>query len=460
MMAIPTQISENVDADFRKLCDYTVEVMEKTGVPGVAVGVICDGREQTAGFGVTNVNHPLPVTSDTLFQIGSTTKTFTATAAMCLVEAGKLDLDTPIRKYLPDLKLPSPETTENITMRHLLTHVGGWDGDFFQDTGDGDDALSVYVRMMADLEQVTPIGALWTYNNAGFSLAGRVIEAVTGKPYEAAIKELIFEPLGMDMSFFFAKDVMVRSFVVGHQVNDDKQAEVVLHWPIGRGSHPAGGVASTVKDQLKYARFHLGDGTAQGERVLSPESMKLMQTAQVKGAGNVDAVGLSWMLRTLNGTRLVGHGGATSGQLSEFQLIPERGFGITVLTNGAPTGTLPRAGSDILEWALKHYFGLEETKPVAQPRPDSELAQYVGTYNSRVMALEVSAKDGELVVQLKVNPEMLGVFQLPDEIPPEIIGFYDTDKATDKNGGLWEFIRNPDGSLAWIRAGIRVYKRA
>src|SRR5262245_25415600 len=136
-MGIQTQISENVDADFRKLCDYTIEAMEKSGVPGVAVGVLRDGKPMTAGFGVTSVNHPLPVTSDTLFQIGSTTKTITATAAMCLVEAGKLELDTPIRKYLPDLKLPSPETTENITMCHLLTHVGGWDGDFFHDTGDG-----------------------------------------------------------------------------------------------------------------------------------------------------------------------------------------------------------------------------------------------------------------------------------------------------------------------------------
>jgi len=127
---------------FQELCDLVRERMQVHHVPGVALGVVWDGRDFMAGFGVTNVDHPLSVDGDTLFQIGSTTKTFTGTAAMRLVEMGKLDLDTPIRQYLRALRLADEEATARVNLRHLFTHTGGWVGDYFLDTGPGDDALA------------------------------------------------------------------------------------------------------------------------------------------------------------------------------------------------------------------------------------------------------------------------------------------------------------------------------
>src|SRR5579863_3467456 len=162
---------------FAGLCERIPDAMEKHKVPGVVLGIVYEGREFIRGFGVTNIRHPLPVDDKTLFQIGSTTKTFTATAAMRLVEAGKLALDQPIRSYLPDFAMRDPDVTARLTMRHLLTHTGGWDGDFFPDTGNGDDALAKYVKLMADLPQLTPLGTILSYNNSAFSLAGRAIEA-------------------------------------------------------------------------------------------------------------------------------------------------------------------------------------------------------------------------------------------------------------------------------------------
>ncbi|MCB0105225.1 MAG: beta-lactamase family protein, partial [Caldilineaceae bacterium] len=171
------------------------ELMSATGVPGAAVGIIHNGQRHTAAAGITNHDHPLPVTADTLFQIGSITKTMTATVAMRFVEAGRLDLDTPIQPYLPQFQLQDETAATQATMRHLLTHMGGWVGDYFENTGTGDDALARYVAKMAALPQQVPLGTLWSYNNAGFSLAGHVLEAIADKPYETIVQEELFDPL-------------------------------------------------------------------------------------------------------------------------------------------------------------------------------------------------------------------------------------------------------------------------
>jgi CubicO group peptidase (beta-lactamase class C family) len=122
------------DEKFAVVCGIVPAAMKQHRVPGVAIGIFCDGHEFTAGFGVTNVRHPLQVNEHTFFQIGSTTKTFTATLVMRLVEEGKLDLDKPIRNYIPGFRMKDADVTQRVTMRHLLTHTGGWEGDYFDDT--------------------------------------------------------------------------------------------------------------------------------------------------------------------------------------------------------------------------------------------------------------------------------------------------------------------------------------
>ena len=242
------------ESRFRAVCEETLHSMEQYQVPGVAVGISFQDQEWSAGFGTTNIEHPLPVDEDTLFQIGSITKTFLATVVMRLVDIGQLELDQPVRTYLPGLKLKDESVAARVTLRHLLTHTGGWVGDYFADCGMGDDAVERIVEQMADLEQLTPLGDVWSYNNSGFYLAGHIIEVITGKSFETALKELLLDPLDLQMSFFFAQDVITHRFVVGHEVIDG-QVKVARPWAIGRSAHPAGGIICGVKNLLRYALF-------------------------------------------------------------------------------------------------------------------------------------------------------------------------------------------------------------
>ncbi len=444
------------DSHLQPLSEKITEAMERLHVPGVAVGVLSEGEEYIAGFGVTNVEHPLPVDGDTLFQIGSTTKTVTGTAAMRLVEMGKLDLDAPVRTYLPDLRLASEEVAARVTMRHLFTHTAGWVGDYFDDDLHmGDDALARIVGGMATLPQQTPLGALWSYNNSGYYLAGRVIEVITGKSYEAAVEELVRIPLGMTMSLFGAWNVITHRVAVGHYVRDGNP-EVAHPWALSRSAHPAGGLISTVKDQLRYARFHLGDGTARdGSRLLSSESMALMQSPLVPASGG-QQWGLSWGLRDFGGARLVGHGGATNGQTSAFLMAPARGFAITVLTNADQGGTLH---GELTNWALRHYLDLNEPEPSIIPLSGLDLASYVSRYAGAGSTSDIDVTagiDGHLVMQMLHKGGFPAKETPPPPAPPPMrIGFFDKDRWIvldgPAKGARGEFLRNPDGSIAWLR---------
>ena len=205
--------STTMGSDQETLQAWVAESAERLAVPGVSVGVYHDGAEHRAVWGVTSVENPLPVDDDTLFQFGSTGKTFTATAIMRLVAEGRVDLDATVRTYLPELRLQDESVARDVTVLQLLNHTAGWAGDVFDSTGDGDDALARYVEKMADVDQVTPLGASVSYNNASLSVAGRVIERVTGTTFERAIAQLIFEPLGLEHCFFFPNDIMTRRFV-------------------------------------------------------------------------------------------------------------------------------------------------------------------------------------------------------------------------------------------------------
>jgi CubicO group peptidase (beta-lactamase class C family) len=436
--------------------------MARLHVPGVAVGIIDGDQEFVGGQGVTNVNHPLPVDGDALFQIGSTTKTVTALLAMRLVEDGALDLDEPVRTYLPDLRLADETVAARVTLRHLFTHTGGWEGDFFDDTGRGEDALARMVARLDETPQIAPLGAVWSYNNAGFYIAGRVIEAVTGQPYEVVARELMLDPLGMQHSYFFAEDAITEAVSAGHLVRDGK-AEIARPWGLARAANPAGGLISSARDQMIYARFHLGDGTAaDGTGVVTPETMALLHTAIGPGGNAIDAMALVWRIQLASdGTHIIGHGGATNGQMSAFLLVPSRQWAITVLTNADCGDQLHRA---ITRFALGRYLGLAlpDLTPITQD--DGDLAEYAGRYLSMATEITITAQDGMLHATIADR----GGFpkrDSPPTQPPQEAQF--APVGADRFVGVdehfaripVEFLRDAQGNIVWFRASGRLHVR-
>jgi CubicO group peptidase (beta-lactamase class C family) len=430
-------------------------------VPGVSVGLIADGEEVVAGFGVTNVDHPLPVDGDTLFQIGSITKTVTATALMRLVEQGKVGLDVPVRAYLPGLRLRDEAAAAGVTLRHLLTHTAGWFGDLFVDTGVGDDALARYVDGLADVEQLTPLGTVWAYSNSGFALAARVMEVATGKTAEDAITDLVLRPLDMTRSFFFARDAITHRVAAGHFVYEGVPA-VARPWHVPRSAHAIGGVVSSARDMLKYARFHLGDGSAaDGTRLLSAEAVRLMRTPQTAGA--LDARrGLGWTLDEVGGLIVVSHGGATIGQQAHLALVPEREMAVIVLTNSAQGSQLHQG---VTRWAYRAKLGVAAPAAVAHYRPSGELAAYAGVYESPGHRYELKLETDELVLYGVPKVALAAKFERkPPPPPPAHVAFCARDRIVVLDGPTkdlqGEFLRDAGGAIEWFRIGSRIHRRS
>ncbi|HKD99202.1 MAG TPA: serine hydrolase domain-containing protein [Micromonosporaceae bacterium] len=454
------------------LHEKVTELAREFEVPGVAVGVWSAGQESYAYAGVTSVDNPLPVDGGTLFQFGSTGKTYTSSALLRLVERGDVDLDAPVRRYLPDFKLRDDEVARTVTVLQLLNHTAGWEGDMMDHTGDGDDALAKYVALMEKLVQVNQPGEVVSYNNASLSVAGLIIERITGTTYEKAIRDLLLAPLGLDATYFFPNDVMTRRFVVGHR-KDDQTGKITVSrpWALPRGNSPAGGMSATARDQIGWARFHLGGGVApDGTRLLSAEMVARMQqpTVSMPGSALGDHVGISWLLREADGVKIVAHGGTTIGQHSEFVMAPERDFAVISMTNCGPNG--PRFNDEVVRWALEHYAGIVERDPEPVSLPDEALAAYVGRYETIAVTCDITSGDGRLTVTIKVKPEMAEVLREagedPDEPQPPIplaLLASDGDKYIvpegDAKGMKGYFVRGDDGTVTGVHMGGRLATR-
>jgi CubicO group peptidase (beta-lactamase class C family) len=459
--------AQTPNAKFDAIAALTEAKMREYHVPGVAVGVLENGVITARGLGVTNVNQPLAVTAETVFPIASISKTFAATMMMRLVEQGEVDLQAPVRKYLPDFKVRDENVSRDVTIWNLLTHTAGWEGQVSGPDRGEDTLRNFTATVMPDLMQIAPPTAAWSYNNAGFSVSGRVIEAVTGKSINRAIEELVFQPLGLKHAGTTAGDFIVHPFAVGHINRGNEQAGMIRPFSPSV-SVTAGGVGLCMNDLLAYARFHLGDGRApNGERLLSRASLEMMQTTQLHKQGTDDDIGIAWHLRNVGSLRVAAHGGTLTGHILLLELVPEKNFAIGILTNSTNGWRLIQ---DVERETLKSYYGatfpknyaiahrgLVETLPNVEPlskQPDS--APYVGRYLRPMNAVSVRVEGGKLLVQEIPNTG--------DPRPVMPIAFFGPDRAvvTDGNdrGQSIEFVRDKDGQVAWVRVVGRVAMRA
>jgi hypothetical protein len=294
-----------------------------------------------------------------------------------------------------------------------------------------------------------------------------VIEKVTGKTYEEAVKELVLDPLGMANSFFFTYEIMTRRFMVGHANNEDK-VEVYPQWLLlPRSVNPAGALVSTAGDQIKFARFHMGDGKVDEKQVLKRETLDIMKAPTYAIGGGVlgDHVGISWLMRDYqDGVRTVGHGGATLGQHSTLQLVPVRDFAITILTNAVRGEELH---GEILKWALENYLGVKQDDPAPLDLSNEQLAEFAGEYRIGEHALlKVSVEDGKLVGKEELNElgrermKMMTGDENPPEEPPAVLQVLAGDLLSFSDGqykGMkHSAVRGEGGKVTGINFGGRL----
>ena len=441
--------------DPQALAGQVEAAMAKYVVPGVAVGVLDADGPRAWGFGVTNVDHPLAVDADTIFEIASITKTMTATVAARLAAEGKLDLDAPVRRYLPAFRVADSSVSGAVTVRDLFTHTAGWFGEYLAPTGRGDDAIAKAVDGMTALEQAAPVG-VFSYNNVSLTVAGRIIEVVSGRTYREAMRELLFAPLGMGHSAFDPADVLYDRLAAGHTVRDGAAVRVRARLSESTNGDPVGGVRSTVNDLLRYARFHLGDGTApDGTRLLPATAVAAMREPRV-GLGPIGHVGLAWFLDDRSGVRIASHGGATVAHMSQLALVPERGAALVILTNGA-NGV--RICAELQEWLLGSWLGLPRRPRPARLERQPDLAPFVGRYWAPLSDIDLAAHGDGLVMQLTWK----GTVAERPTPPPLRLEFTGPDAviAADPSDAppMGDFLRAGDGSVGYFRWGGRARRK-
>lgn len=443
--------------------------MARYAIPGAAIGVYAQGEEYVRGYGVTNVDEPEPVDGNTLFRIASTTKTFTGTAVMRLVEQGLLDLEAPVHTWLPDFRVADETASAQVTLRQCLNHSAGWVGDDEQDFGRGADALAAYVASMRVLPQLTPPGTQFAYNNAALDVAGRIIEVVTGQPYEDAMRELLLDPLGLERTRFFTDELAGYRIAGGHRVVDGRAVFTPGQWALPRNGNPDGGLISSAQEQLRYARFHLGDGRGEdGAPVLAPASLRAMRTNPGPGGtlvAEIDGAGVSFFLRrTAEGVPVIQHGGSWAGQYSGFFFVPQRDFAMTLLTN-SDGGSRLRQDLFYDDWALARFAGLHNPPATPMRLEPARLAAYEGAYTN--LGLDVAGNWLETPMIVRAEDGGLRGDLGPGDAASSLgLTFYrDDDVLVEPGDGTppgsfrANFVRNADGDVAWLSYGGRLYAR-
>ncbi len=407
--------------------DAAVEAgLKSLKVPGAAVAIVC-GNEVilSKGYGFKDLEKKAPMTADTILAIGSASKAFTVFALGSLVDAGKLDWDTPVRTYIPWFKLYDPSATERITPRDLVMHDSGlprhdlvWYNNLTSTRED-------LVRRLAFLPPTADLRQKWQYNNLMFLTAGFLLEQLTGKKWEDAVRSLVFAPLGMARSNFSV---------------DESQKDADFSWPYREENGevkrvpfrnittvgPAGAINSSANEMSRWVRVHLSDGKLDGRPLINAGTISDMHNPHMPTGAppsspeiGASIYGMGWFTDTYRGHARVHHGGNIDGFSALVSFLPQDNIGFVVLTNlnGSPLAELlVRHASDmilglptrnwILEAAQNKVKGEEigkvaeqkkETRRTPGTKPSHKLEDYAGDYfHPGYGDLKVFLREGQL----------------------------------------------------------------
>lgn len=381
------------DNDFVELEKVILQELKDTGTPGAAVAIIKDGRLIFAkGFGVASIETDGPVTPDTLFRLGSTTKMFTGAAMVRLSEQGRIKLNEPIGKYAKGL----PIKVSQLTPHQLISNTAGV-ADFSAPPPLHDDsALGAMVRSWKDDVLFGEAGKIYSYSSPGFWLAGYVIEETGGKPYADMMDELLFKPLGMTRTTFRPLVAMTFPLSVGHAAQEDGKPAVIRPAYDNVAQWPAGSIFSSANDLSRFVTALLSDGRIGETQAVSPTLFKNLSGKHILLPGETDAYyGYGLLNFEERGVRMIMHGGFSRGYGSMIQMSPEHRFAVIVLTN--------KSGMTLSKTTTKAKELFLPLKPMEAEKPKekitltaADLNAFAGKYVNGPQTWEILAKDGQL----------------------------------------------------------------
>lgn len=409
-MTTAPAIKEVKSTTLSNLQTFLEDICTEYNVPSLSVAVWYNNQLYQAATGILNLDTGVEATTDSLFQIGSISKIFTASLIMQLVDEGRLDLDAPVKKYLRDFQVADLELTNRVTVSQLLDHTNGIAGDFLPDSSyTEENAIARYVDRCNLLPKVHELGARHSYSNAAYSIAGRLIEMVLGCSWFDAIVERIFKPLGMKHAIAHPSQVLRHRAAIGHIPKTVQSDTLVLapdcYSPLGWA--PGGATISmSAEDLIKFAKAHLNGGRSElGQTWLSPSSVKAMQTSRVQlpkdAYSFADHWGLGWqLLHGPNMPLVVGHGGVVTGQSSLMHMVPEQNLAIAVLQNRVKRSALYH----VIQTLLFELADIDLAEKPPIPNDKQDLQRFQGSFTAIGVEIVVTIDKSKLI--LKVTPTL------------------------------------------------------
>ncbi len=390
------------DREIQQLLDISAQAL---GVVGAQLAIADGEHVRVFATGHRHLGLDLPVTPETLFQIGSTTKVFNAALIMSLVDTGELDLDVPVTAYIPDLRLANLEAQNKVTLRHLLSMTAGLDNGTYHDYGRGADALGRYVDALAGMPQLFLPGTAFSYSNASTNVSGYAATKVGGQCWEMLLSDRVLKPLGLQHAGMFAEDLLSHPVALGYERESvDTPATPVAGWALPRSMAPAGGtLCLSVGDLARFGRMFVdrGRAAATGATVLSEAAVITMQTPQTTLLSRFMAD--EWCVgpyrKHWDGTAIYGHSGTNVGGSSMLLWCPERDFAIATLVNVANQG-YPLA-QRIFDAVLPALFGITPPRSPDLTQPgcsDGDLGRFEGRYEALGITMHVALREGSLVI--------------------------------------------------------------
>ncbi|MFF9507029.1 serine hydrolase domain-containing protein [Streptomyces sp. NPDC014724] len=382
------------------------ELIATHHVPGASLAVLVDGEIHELASGILHTGTGVGTTTDSVFQIGSVSKGYTAALVVMLADSGRLDLDAPVVDVLPDFAVADARATATITPRQLLNHTSGIEGDHVSDTGRGDDCLARYVEGAGSVGLTNPPGATMSYSSTAYNVLGRIVEVITGLTWDEALKEMICAPLGLEHTVTLPEEVLRFRAAMGHMGEPGEDPVPTPLWNmLPRSAGPYGGICATAADVARFARLFVDGGRApDGTRVMSAEAVEAMLTREVElpdqwflGAH----WGLGWGLFEWDGVRGFGHDGSTFGQLAYLRAVPEAGLAIALLTNGGAAA--PKVHEALCRELTAEFAGvaMPEFGP-AEDEPEVDTRPFTGSYRREGFLMTVTDRPvGEGVLQVK-----------------------------------------------------------